>query len=99
MFLLSNGHILSDIGFWIFFIPTIFILSHVVLLIIIIPKWRLDGHFDPKNRKQDRYNALKSIANDLGLRTKTVQPEKNLNFFSWLVYQKKSQRLLHTLRK
>ena len=99
MFLLSNGHILSDLGFWIFFIPTIFILSHVVLLIIIIPQWLLDGYFDPKKRKQDRYNALESITNDLGLRNKTVQPEKNLNFFSWLVYQKKSQRLSHTLRK
>ena len=89
MFLLSNGHILSELGFWIFFIPTIFVLSHVVLLIIIIPQWLLDGYFDPKKRKQDRYNALESIANDLGLRNKTVQPEKNLNFFSWLVYQKK----------
>ena len=89
MFLLSNGHILSELGFWIFFIPTIFVLSHVVLLIIIIPQWLLDGYFDPKKRKQDRYKALESIANDLGLRNKTVQPEKNLNFFSWLVYQKK----------
>ena len=89
MFLLSNGHILSELGFWIFFIPTIFVLSHVVLLIIIIPQWLLDGYFDPKKRKQDRYNALESIANDLGLRNKTVQPEKNLNFFSWLVHQKK----------
>ena len=89
MFLLSNGHILSDLGFWMFFIPTIFILSHVVLLIIIIPQWLLDGYFDPKNRKQDRYNVLKSIANDLGLHNKTVPPQKNLNFFSWLVYQKK----------
>ena len=89
MFLLSNGHILSDLGFWMFFIPTIFILSHVVLLIIIIPQWLLDGCFDPKNRKQDRYNVLKSIANDLGLHNKTVPPQKNLNFFSWLVYQKK----------
>jgi len=89
MFLLSNGHILSNLSFWMFFIPTIFILSHVVLLIIIIPQWLLDGYFDPKNRKQNRYNALESIANDLGLHNKTVPPQKNLNFFSWLVYQKK----------
>ena len=89
MFLLSNGHILSDLGFWMFFIPTIFILSHIVLLIIIIPQWLIDGYFDPKGRKQNRYNALKSIANDLDLHNKTASPQKNLNFFSWLVYQKK----------
>ena len=89
MFLFSNGHILSELGFWIFFIPTIFILSHIVLLIIIIPQWLIDGYFDPKGRKQDRYNALESIANDLGLHNKTVLPQKNLNFFAWLVYQKK----------
>ena len=57
MFLLSNGHILSELGFWIFFIPTIFVLSHVVLLIIIIPQWLLDGYFDPKKRKQDKGKA------------------------------------------
>ena len=89
MFLLSNGYILSDLGFWIFFIPTIFILSHIVLLIIIIPQWLIDDYFDPKGRKQDRYNALESIANDLGLHNKTASPQKKLNFFSWLVYQKK----------
>ena len=89
MFLLSNGHILSDLDFWMFFIPTILILSHIVLLIIIIPQWIIDSYFDPKGRKQDRYNALGSIANDLGLHNKTVLPQKSLNFFSWLVYQKK----------
>ena len=89
MFLLSNGHILSDLDFWMFFIPTIFILSHIVLLIIIIAQWIIDSYFDPKGRKQDRYNALGSIANDLGLHNKTVLPQKSLNFFSWLVYQKK----------
>ena len=88
MFLFSNGHILNDLAFWMFFIPTIFILSHIVLLIT-IPQWLIDGYFDPKGRKQDRYNALESIANDLGLHNKTVLPQKNLNFFSWLVYQKK----------
>ena len=59
MFLLSNGHILSNLDFWMFFIPTIFILSHVVLLIIIIPQWLIDGYFDPKGRKQIEKVVLK----------------------------------------
>ena len=64
MFLLSNGHILSELGFWIFFIPTIFVLSHVVLLIIIIPQWLLDGYFDPKKENKIdimRWNPLPMI--------------------------------------
>ena len=100
MFLLSNGHILSDLGFWMFFIPTIFILSHIVLFIIIISRWLLDGYFDPKGGKQDRYNSLESIANDLDLRNKTASPQINLNFFSWLINQKKSETITyHTKMK
>ena len=89
MFLSSHGQILSDLNFWIFFIPAIFILSHITLLLIIIPQWLINGYFDPKERKEKRYRELESIANDLDLYNRTVAPQKNLNFFSWLVYQKK----------
>ena len=89
MLLSSHGQILSDPNFWMFFIPAILILLHIVLLIIIIPKWLMDGYFDPKGRKEKKHSALTVIANDLGMENKTVPPQKNLNFFSWLIYQKK----------
>ncbi len=65
MFLSSHGQILSDLNFWIFFIPTIFILSYVALLFIIIPQWLINGYFDPQKRKEKRYRELESIANDI----------------------------------
>jgi len=89
MFLSSHGQILSDPNFWMFFIPAIFILLHIILLIIIIPQWLIDGYFDPKGRKEKKYSRLTEIANDLGLKNRTVKPQNNLNFFSWLVFQKK----------
>ena len=89
MFLSSHGQILSDPNFWMFFIPAIFILLHIILLIIIIPQWLIDGYFDPKGRKEKKYSRLTAIANDLGLKNRTVKPQNNLNFFSWLVFQKK----------
>ena len=89
MLLSSHGQILSDPNFWMFFIPALFILIHIALLIIIIPQWLIDGYFDPKGRKEKKHSTLKAIANDLGMENKAVAPQKNLNFFSWLVYQKK----------
>ena len=89
MLLSSHGQILSDLNFWMFFIPFIFILVHLILLMIIIPQWLMDGYFDPKGRKEKKYSKLTAIANDLGIENRTVVPQKNLNFISWLVYQKK----------
>ena len=42
-----------------------------------------------KVEKKKKYSRLTAIANDLGLKNKTVKPQNNLNFFSWLVFQKK----------
>ena len=88
MFLSSHGQVLSDPNFWIFFIIALFILLHILFLIIIIPQWLLDAHFDPKKKKEKEIK-LKSMANELGLENKTVYSLKNLNLFSWLVYKKR----------
>ncbi len=89
MLLSSHGQILSNPNFWMFFIPALFILLHIALLFIIIPKWLMEGYFDLRGLKEKKFSILTSIAKDLGMENKTVAPQKNLNFFSWLVYQKR----------
>ena len=79
---------LNDPNFWMFFIPALLILLHIPLLFVIITKWLMEGYFDIKGLKE-KILLFTSIAKDLGMENKTVAPQKNLNFFSWLVYQKR----------
>ena len=89
MLLSSHGQILNDPNFWMFFIPALLILLHIPLLFVMITKWLMEGYFDIKGLKEKKILILTSIAKDLGMENKTVAPQKNLNFFSWLVYQKR----------
>ena len=89
MLLSSHGQILIDPNFWMFFIPVLLILLHIPLLFVMITKWLMEGYFDINGLKEKKFLILTSIAKDLGMENKTVAPQKNLNFFSWLVYQKR----------
>ena len=68
------------------FVFFLIIVIHFTLTIVTIFMW-IFGQLTKKD--VERYEKLNAIANDLGIKNQTFPPQKDLFYFSWLVYQKR----------
>ena len=68
------------------FVFFLIIVIHFTLTIVTIFMW-IFGQLTKKD--VERYEKLNAISNDLGIKNQTFPPQKNLFYFSWLVYQKR----------
>ena len=68
------------------FVFFLIIVLHFPITIVTIFMW-IFGQLTKKD--VERYEKLNAISNDLGIKNQTFPPQKNLFYFSWLVYQKR----------
>ena len=68
------------------FVFFVIIVLHFPITIVTIFMW-IFGQLTKKD--VERYEKLNAISNDLGIKNQTFPPQKNLFYFSWLVYQKR----------